>query len=976
MDLITQLHCRNAALETELRLVKEQLAQAHANANYLLSTFTSQQTQQERITIGQLQARLDVVLAENASLRSHTLVQKHLGVSQSAHPLRTGPERSQVQSLQAQLPSPLASADEQSPASDHDGYFANADDLLGFQAEDDIASDEVEDSPTQATNTPVHVAHSDSSSLLATPLVQQIDLFQAAQHSVGNKRNGELSHTINHADGTTSFVMLTPESPLPGLSGPINSSPAFQTPTRPRWGFTFSDRTYLLGQACWIEDMDDAEYASKWRDIARRRPRQTAAEWQEYYERTIRLDFHEQQAGKAEARDVTKGAGGELGELREDEASETEEVEIEASSESLQTVDDNTRIKPCESEEVIEIMQQGDTTKIVKEAAVQESSSESGNSSPSPIGAEAKFEDLRASRWAPKAMADGRVGILEAASTSEAGMSQYFVELPTVEQYCAEQELVAKHLSAERETDRYGVSSTQADLKQEEQSVGRARGSNSVRGHRGPRSGHGRMGDSTHRGGYNKGPPCCHWPTNHPEVLHSNYAHDPSTLRTVMITNIHPGNTLADVLDKVYGGTILTATYLPLSEMRTKPAMQTDSVMVTFLYASDACVFAKDCAKHFLFYWSEKWESPIKATVTHIQTPVRIPGHVPGIQQIRNDGLSRVIYLQDNGNTEPECVISAVLSVLAPRSARSYQYAKYPLRMGRNRDGVLFFEFATVEDAVIVKQTVDGVRFNFEHMGSGYLEDPCEKRERAEPYVYPDSVATSVSDDQEDDEEGSTDIGASQYSAEKQQSSVASPDATDETPPSEQPLTGIRSVPDTVPRTVWSMTGDIEAAKAFMASATRARAREGQYRRRHQPRYEVERWAVSSRGRGRSMQAARRSDRGRSCGRHFLLYAIGHVAAPSASRSQTKCEWRKSLSNERKVIYRGGRGGRCGLRADRSTRRILETRVHWTYMYTCHSLFRVVDQSCIAESVVPSCRCSAYLTRLASQGEFGTIRSN
>ena len=220
------------------------------------------------------------------------------------------------------------------------------------------------------------------------------------------------------------------------------------------------------------------------------------------------------------------------------------------------------------------------------------------------------------------------------------------------------------------------------------------------------------------------------------------------------------------------------------------------------------------------------------------------------------------------------------------------------------------------------------------------------------------------------------DIGASEYSAEKRQSSVASPGATDEIVASEHPQIGIRSVPDTVPRTVWSMTGDIEAAKAFMASATRARAREGQYRRRHQPRYEVERWAVSSRGRGRSMQAARRSDRGRSCGRHFLLYAIGHVAAPSASRSQTKCEWRKSLSNERKVIYRGGRGGRCGLRADRSTRRILETRVHWTYMYTCHSLFRVVDQSCIAESVVPSCRCSAYLTRLASQGEFGTIRSN
>jgi len=824
MDHITQLHCRNAALETELRLVKEQLAQAHANTNYLLSTFTSQQTQQERITIGQLQARLDVVLAENSSLRNNTLAQQDLGGSQSAHPLRTCPKRSQVQSLQAQLPSPLASADEQNSAPGNNGYFAQADDLLGFQAEDGIASDEVEVSPSQAPNAPVHVALSANSSLLDTPFKQQIDLFQAAQRGVVNKRNGELSHTINHADGTISFVMLTPESPLPELSGPTNSSPAFQPPTRPRWGFTFSDRTYLLGQACWIEDMDDAEYASKWREIARRRPRQTASEWQEYYERTIRSDFYEHEAGKAEARHVTQAACGDREGHGEGDAGKTGKAKVETFAGSLEAADDGTEIELHASEEEIDVAQHDDdATEAVNEEVVKESISENNSSSPFPIEAEAKFEDLRASRWAPKLMADRREGIPEVAPTDEARTNRHFVELPTVEQYCAEQELIAKRLAAERETDQCGLSSTQANPKQKEQCDSRALGSNGVRDHRAPRRGYGRMGDSTHRGGYNNGPPCCHWPTNHPEVLHSNYAHDPSTLRTVMITNIHPGNTLADVLDKVYGGTILTATYLPLSEMRTKPAMQTDSVMVTFMYASDACVFAKDCARHFLFYWSEKWESPIKATVTHIQTPVRIPGHVPGIQQIRNDGLSRVIYLRDGGDTEPEGIMSAVLSVLAPRSARSYQYAKYPLRMGRNRDGVLFFEFATVEDAVIVKQTMDGVRFNFEHLGSGYLEDPCEKRERAEPYVYPDSVATSVSDDQEDDEEGSVVIGASEYSAEKRQSSVATPGATDEIVASEQPQIRMILVPDTIPRTVWSLTGDIEAAKAFMTSATRAR---------------------------------------------------------------------------------------------------------------------------------------------------------
>ncbi|KAK0939796.1 hypothetical protein LTR29_008660 [Friedmanniomyces endolithicus] len=844
----TLLHCRNAALETELRLVKEQLAQAHANTNYLLSTFTSQQTQQERITIGKLQARLDAVLAENLSLRSHTLVQKHLGISQSAHPLGTTSKQSQIQDPQSQLPSPRASTDEQKSVSRNKSYFARADDLLGFQGEDDFATDEVEVSPSQVPTSLAHVALSDGPSLLDTPpsaiapcvpfifaapgdvdpitvgtkLKQEVDLFQATQRSVGNRRNGELSHTINHADGTTSFVMLTPESPS-GHSGPLNPSSAVQAPTRPRWAFSFCDRTYLLGQACWIEDMDDAEYALKWQDIARRRSKQTAAEWQEYYERVIRPDFHEQETGKAEAKHVTNGAGGAREELGEDEAGKTEDVKIAGSSGSLETADDNTSIEPCESEGSIELTQQGDTSEIVKEAAVQESSSESNSSSPLEVGAGAKFEDLRASRWAPKAMADRRVGLLEAAPTGEAGNHHHLVELPTVEQYCAEQELIAERLAAERETDQCGLSSTQAELKQEEASAGRARGSNGIRGHRGPRSGYGRMGDNTHRGGYNNSPPCCHRPVDHQEAMHSNYSHDPSTLRTVMITNIHPNNTLADVLDKIYGGTILTATYLSLSEMRTNPAMMTDSVMVTFLYASDACAFAKDCAKHFLFYWSEKWESPVKATVTHIQTPVRTSGHVPGIEQIRNDGLSRVIYLRDDGSMEPECVVSAVLNFLAQRSARGYQYPKYPVRMGRNQHGSLFFEFTSVEDAVIVKQTIDGVRWNFEHSGTGYLEDPCEKRERAEPYVYQDSAVTSISDDEEVNEEGSVDIGASQYSSEKQQSSMAIPDATNEIVPSEQPLTGNRSASDTVPRTVWSLTGDMEAAKAFMASATRAR---------------------------------------------------------------------------------------------------------------------------------------------------------
>ncbi|KAK5680646.1 hypothetical protein LTS10_007579 [Elasticomyces elasticus] len=967
MDYLTQLQCRNSALETELRIVKEQLAQAHASTNYLLSTITKQQAQHDQNSITQLQGRLNEALAENAQLRGHATLQHHLINRPRAE--RSLRQRALTHQFQSRLPPSPPFTDEQGLTSSYFGADTENDDLLSFEAGNGGAANEFSTSSSPLANLPAHLTHKHVPSLLdaPSPLTAHHDsavltaiglgitgVTSTQQPTITPPKDAEGGHTITHADGTTSFISLTPESSLPTPPQLTRFSPPRYAPSGPRYGdFLHSERTYLLGQAIWIEDLEGEAYARKWEDIEKRRGRHSAAEWQGYYERVIRPAFAKQQATRVEAVAVAEEVGGdtedeendvgiltegddadvsggsleskgsevvkentmneadvsdesfegkdsevveedlvdkadvsgESSESKGGEALEEDEVnEADVSGESFESkacelaeetavdeADGSEHSSDCDDFESQEEMAVEQTiipvgkakeiqvvlasTKVVANASADDTATPKNNeTSITTLEAEPKLDGLFASRWAPKVVELPQTEATEITHNIEPVSEDMFANLPTVDEFCAEQELLKKQAAivlSQRPTQH--DSNTTTPLHPTNTLV--PSGSWPTPTPRGPRPRYNNRDTPTREPYIDPRPPCCRYPMHVDELFHSNFSasakHDASVLRTVMISNLPPNVTLAEVLDQIHSGKILATTYLPLSELLRKSGVMVNAVMVTFLYAGDAKKFVEKCEKELLLFYDEKWEQWVKATVTHVQSPVRGAPEYLSIKQIREEGLSRVVYLIDDGVIkDPGSVVSAVMSVLLQRSRRGgdCESVKYPVKMGRDGDGMLTFEFGSIEDAVVMRRTLQILHREFGAMGKGYFGDPCEAKvggvcgeegvgdggdsEGAKGDGDERQVVTSHSQapgEQDVSSRAATinthdeaDTAAAAYTTQKP--AISTPTSTQLSSPlmATAPSTPVPAVPRTTP---WGPAGDLEAAKAFMASATRGGAR-------------------------------------------------------------------------------------------------------------------------------------------------------
>ncbi|KAK5735275.1 hypothetical protein LTR17_008282 [Elasticomyces elasticus] len=938
MDHLTILQCRNSALATELRLVKEQLAQAHTSTNYLLSTITKQQAQHDRESMTQLPGRLNEALAENAQLRGHTIPQHHLIDRPRAE--RSPRQRALTHQLQSIVPPSPPFTDEQGLASPCFGVGTDNDDLLSFEGGEGGTVNNFSSSTSQLANLPAYLTHKHVPSLLDAPSPLTGHHDSAALTTVGLGITGVPStqqsvvtppkdaaggHTITHADGATSFISLAPESSFPTPPQPTRFSPSRYAPSGPRYGdFAHYERTYLLGQAIWIEDLEGEAYEKKWEDIEKRRGRHSAAEWQGYYERVIRPAFAKQQATRVEAVAVAKEVGGDTeneekgvlsftegddagvsGESAGDSGSKVVEEntmnEADVSGESLESkdsevVEDNAVDEAemsgespesndgevVEENVVDEVDASGDcsdcddfesqeemaieqtiipvgkakeiqvvlaSTKVVANASADDTASPKNNeTSTTTPEAESKLDGLFASRWAP---ALPKSEVAETNHHTESISQDNFANLPTVEEFCAEQDLLKKQAALVlSHTPTQHDPNTPTPHHPTTSLVPSSSGPTPPP--RGPRPRY-----NNHNGVVrdcepyiDPRPPCCRYPMHVDELFHSNFTdkHDASVLRTVMISNLPPNVTLAEVLDQINnGGKILATTYLPLSELLRKSGVMVNAVMVTFLYAGDARKFVGVCEKELLLFYDEKWEQWVKATVTHVQTPVRgAPGDL-SFKQIREEGLSRVVYLIDDGAIkDPASVVSKVMSVLAQRSGRGgyCEGVRYPVKMGRDGDGVLGFEFGGIGDAVVMRRGLEVLWGEFGGMGKGYLGDPCEakvggvcgeegvegggdgdvvERGGGEKQVVTSQVqaggeqnvsSTSATINTHDE----ADTAAAAYTTQKP--AISTPTSTQLSSP--LMMTAPSTPPPAVPRTTpWGAAGDLEAAKAFMASATR-----------------------------------------------------------------------------------------------------------------------------------------------------------
>ncbi|KAK3115533.1 hypothetical protein LTR53_005028 [Teratosphaeriaceae sp. CCFEE 6253] len=891
MDLIIQLHARNSALETELRLVKEHLAQANSATTYLLTIISNQQGQHERTAVDLLQSRLDEALVENVQLRARLSVRPRLaGNARAGRSVSGGRRRVLVQHLDSSLPPSPALSGELREASQSLGSVEDSDDLLSFEHSGTGTPAGVLNGRTVVRGRRADVSYPSHSSLMDTPPLailrksalhayaadgtehgvrglgntgltaeQQSITVDELQHSTSRPPNVDEGHVIHHSDGTTSFVSITPPS---SFSSPPHAPTG---PRQARRNFLPFERAYLIGLASWIEDLDDEEYVAKWEEVAdsgKCRGRHSADEWREYYERVIQPSYlkkaevekQEPVAVEEAAEGFTlegKGTEAELvaaaaeqgghtalgGECETGNESETrddvadlENCDSEANEQSGMAsiiVEDPfikapERIRPAIDEIRNDDQREGEVavdwlgikasirTHVV--LSMTDSSRETLVTPMPPlrdISIDVPSEGLAASRWAPGPVhiGDARPEAVEpiAIPSLEAGIPN----LLSIEEYCAAEQRI--QLSAATTTTDPPASRDSANiLGAGAIAMQRPHDPRSRCGNVRVRRGGGRGGNAEVRLPQDSRPPCCHWPFD--------------------IAELHHG-----VLDRVHSGKILCSTYLELSKMKLAGnglPMRYNAVMITFLYAGDARRYVEACGKENVCFDADESDSlfePVTATITHLPTPVRPAPSTSSVQHIRSEGLSRAIYLIDNGTKIPTAVMSAVLSLRAQRCARGHGYesVRYPERMGRDPDCVLFFEFAGIEDAVVVKRAIDALsaEFGWEFGGlvSGFLPDPCEVRARPAASLQAKDAADDVDAGAEQRDEvvkmGQVEAHAAHYilsppttSAELVTSSVTASD-----PPTAA----------AVPRTGWSTGGDaerqrqVEEARAFMASATR-----------------------------------------------------------------------------------------------------------------------------------------------------------
>ncbi|EMC91202.1 hypothetical protein BAUCODRAFT_318024 [Baudoinia panamericana UAMH 10762] len=678
MAELTALLCQRAELQTELRLVKEQLAQAQSTIVGFAIASRGHHQQQDFAEFERLQARLDDALVENAQLK-HEL--------RGQHGIRRGDISQQLPVTQAQptdtsRSTTLTHSTLPSTPSDSFSPQDHSEDLLSFD----------EELPTS-----IH-----SNTVFGGSSCQREDIVR----------------TVRHADDSSSSV--TAASPAnEAVSDTCWGSQVL--PTGPRWTFSPRDRSFLLGMACYLEDMSGDEYVQKWHEIARTKGRFSAEAWRDFYEVEVFPAYHKRQA--AQERGVGHGlVEGSVDAQDQDEAyldsqhRQTDHADdgFKASLEGINTdcdkvvndpvdvaEDESLRTQPCLGEDQGE----PDGDDLLNRSQMVPNS----------------VQGLASSRWALKSTAVSPTEPPRSNSMNAGSEMQSLQGLPTLEAFTAMQLSTSQEQDAE--VDKPGrddvrpapeCATLQTNTRTTTVRPSAAGGDHGI-GHRG----RGRDGGPV---AFEKGPRCCHWPQVESQLWHSYFAadHDPRALRTVMITGIPPNVTLAEALDKVVGGRVISAVYLPTSEMRVEPVLETNAVMVTFLDASVAQAYAEACAKDFIFFWSESWQAPLKATVTHIQMPVRLP-HGRLIANMYRQELSRVIFLIDDGTNTARTVVERAIAAIYNIQG---DVCKYPLRLGRDDDGLLFFEFANVEDAVLAKLGI-GRSSDLCAFSKGFLPDPC-----------------------------------------------------------------------------------------------------------------------------------------------------------------------------------------------------------------------------------------------------------
>ncbi|KAI5358528.1 hypothetical protein Slin15195_G109760 [Septoria linicola] len=702
-----ELLYRNAQLKTELRMVKEQLAQAQQSTQYLLQLMSS-----SAIAVNAHATRSEEPrhqYHENASAVRKDSVFDALGTS------------SETTSYSKLL---NFGVDEQ-PLLD-DGAEEGIIDTPSLVPEAHVTEREhVRDSIGLGIS---HGISPDTSLALSSEGTTTSSSFS------GNIATNQPGFSIRQSNGAAVFIPtptigMTPES---SFSSSASSEPL---------PFLGHEHRSLAGKAFVWVDMSPEELTDVVARYAREHPRHTAEQYRAYFEELIRPAYYQQEkekeaarAAAIEVRGVKAGNVEADGLVRPVQGSRLEVIGEPISSEPA--LEDNTSQLPAQDQEVIDALES--VAGVVAADAVESLTEKSPQGLEHSMHADANFT----SPLAPEsdALASETCASSSNAPIETEGTLANSIDPPQQRADLRPQEEQDPNAAEPIPTTGYQPprlynpdALNDAKLLQAEFQHGGA-----SRGRRGrdqlpppPRVEHddgplstGYYGrrrdfessdrrDSKGPAGPDRALRSATSYITYPDETHELFATpaegDAHPFRTVLISDIPIGTSLAEVLDHVRGGNVFSAICLDTAGMRTTPPLTTNCALVTFVDGRQARKSVK----------SHSTSRSYPFTVKLLETVSRpIPGRVQA--DIKQHNLSRILFVHDSKRlwTPNEVVLQLMRSGV-----------RNPLKAETDAEvsGLMLFHFASMAEAKTAWNAVRRDHTFFGDVECGFFADPCGK---------------------------------------------------------------------------------------------------------------------------------------------------------------------------------------------------------------------------------------------------------
>jgi hypothetical protein len=700
MDDPTYHFRRSIELETEVRFMKEQLAQAQSGVQCLLNCLAQQQVSNRFNTTTAADHRVQQLEAECVRLHQQVRQLQSFQVGGRAEIGFNGSTNQkglQFDGVRDSFTSTEYDSSDQCDLVSFDDDISPATTTTVSPDASFLTGSSAAVSSAQTPSTPLTPVRPDQCRFdlepLSTPHGLGISCTEQPSSSVTiTDSQDDDTGSATEADDGPSWQAIRAPTPPPQEADVISNVPV-----------TIGEHNRLSGQACFIEDEPEEDLEHYWEEYAQRDgQRHTATEWRQYYEREVRPTYlakmqasRNDRAAKVTNPEQKPEVSSEMVEKRDDEhAVEITEEDTQSREQKPEQGLMASRWAPTVGKP--SLGEQGGVGTALKDFKQKDEGRPQ----------EAKVDALNSCQPAiPYALVEA-VGLTSEPASKLSATAETFepakVDLLSLKPSKSEMELESlppvPHLA---DPSIRLISIPKPSAKKPEPLLRSHDLSPSPNAHTGPRLA-----------------PKAHFvPIEDRPLFFQFDSKDTVLCHTVLISNIPPGLTLASVLEKVRGGKLVSAKFLPTDGMKTTPPMDTNTVLLHFVFSWQAKAFVDFCKEHPLELSCP--DKRVRATVQLIEKPTR-PPHPDTLHNIHQRGLTRVLFIVD---TEHQWSEEDVLRSIQ----KAHPGIKRPINSGRDQNGILYFQFCDVMDAGDAYDIIENQTWFFRGASKGFWPDPCER---------------------------------------------------------------------------------------------------------------------------------------------------------------------------------------------------------------------------------------------------------